>query len=175
MSKNSGPKARRPAAAGRLRAKAQDIEATRREEAIRAGRKLRIGFQVVLLALIGLLAFSLVFPTLRLYMAQQVEKEQLRAEVEAASKANEDLEAQLKRWDDPAYVEAQARQRLGFAMPGDKTFRVSDPENAPSPDVSQAPAPVEPTHLAEDDSFEEEDPWYADLWLSAVVAGNVGE
>jgi cell division protein FtsB len=128
---------------------------------------------MVVLAVIGLLAFILVFPTLRLYMSQQVQEEQLRAQVAAATKANEELEAQLKRWDDPAYVKAQARQRLSYAMPGDRTFRVSDPENAPVPSASQAPAPGPPTHLSGPDAAELPDPWYAKLWQSVVTAGNV--
>ncbi|MDR0594039.1 MAG: septum formation initiator family protein [Bifidobacteriaceae bacterium] len=174
MSNKAGPKARRPPGARRLRARAEGIEASRRQEAIQAGRRLRIGFQVVLLAVIGLLAFSLIFPTLRLYMSQQVQTQQLKAQVEAAAKVNEELEAQLKRWDDPAYVKAQARSRLGFAMPGDRTFRVSDPENAPSPAPTPAP-PGESTHLAEPDPPAQRDPWYALLWESAVIAGNAGK
>ncbi|MDR2566237.1 MAG: septum formation initiator family protein [Bifidobacteriaceae bacterium] len=172
MPNNLGPGARRPAGARRLRAKADGIEASKRLEAVQAGRRLRIGFQIVLLVMIGLLAFSLIFPTLRLYMAQQLQTAELKAQVEAASKVNEELAAQLKRWDDPAYVKAQARQRLSFAMPGDRTFRVSDPENAPvPPTASLAPAP--PTHLVQPDPPEQPDPWYAQLWESAVIAGNV--
>jgi cell division protein FtsB len=133
---------------------------------------LRIGFQIVLLVVIGLFGFSLVFPTLRLYMAQQVQTAQLKAQVEAAEKVSEELAAQLARWDDPAYVKAQARQRLSFAMPGDRTFRVSDPENAPA--ASAAPsATVAPTHPVDPAPPDQADPWYAELWESAVVAGNV--
>ncbi|MDR1634432.1 MAG: septum formation initiator family protein [Bifidobacteriaceae bacterium] len=172
MPNNSGPGARRPTGARRLRAKADGIEASKRAQAIQAGRRLRIGFQIVLLVMIGLLAFSLVFPTLRLYMAQQLQTAELKAQVEAAAEVNQELEAQLKRWQDPSYVKAQARQRLSFAMPGDRTYRVSDPENAPvTPTV--APSPAAPTHLLQPDPSEQPDPWYAQLWQSVVVAGNV--
>jgi cell division protein FtsB len=143
-------------------------------EAVRAGRRLRIGFQIVLLAVIGLLSFSLIFPTLRLYMSQQVQKERLRIEAETAAQVNEELEAQLARWDDPAFVKAQARQRLSFALPGDRTYRVSDPENAPTWSPSQAPGPTESAHLPQPEQPEERDPWYAELWESVIVAGQVG-
>ncbi|MDR1187632.1 MAG: septum formation initiator family protein [Bifidobacteriaceae bacterium] len=172
-SNKSGPGARRPGNATRLRARADGIQATKRREAVQAGRRLRIGFQIALLAVIGLLAFVLIFPTLKLYMAQQVQTEQLEAKVESAAQINEELEAQLKRWEDPAYVKAQARQRLSYAMPGDRTFRVSDPENAPAVPAARAPEPEPPTHLAESDAPEQPDPWYAQLWQSVVVAGNV--
>jgi cell division protein FtsB len=155
-----------------LRVQAEQIEAAKVREAVGARRRLRIGFQVVLLAVIGLLMFTLIFPTLRLYMAQQVERAQLRAQVEAAAARNEDLLAQLKRWEDPAFVKAQARQRLSFAMPGDRTYRVSDPGNAP-PVRSPAAPEAEPTHLGQETEDDQADPWYAELWTSVVVAGNV--
>ena len=47
-----------------------------------------------------LLAFVLVYPTLHSYLEQRVEVDQLRAQVEAARQRNEDLEADLRRWDD---------------------------------------------------------------------------
>lgn len=34
------------------------------------------------------------------------------------------LQGELARWDDPAYVKAQARARLGWVMPGDIGYRV---------------------------------------------------
>jgi cell division protein FtsB len=161
---------RRPGAAGRFRTQAEGIEESKRREALAAKRRLRVGFQIVLLAAIGVIVFTLIFPTLRLYMAQQQQEEQLRAEVAAAAQQNEDLEAALKRWEDPAYVKAQARERLGYAMPGDRTFRVSDPENAPSPEAPPQQAP-EPTHLEQDGPGAQDPPWYAKLWDSAVAAG----
>jgi cell division protein FtsB len=156
-----------------LRARADGIDAAKRQEALAAKRRLRIGFQIVMLAAIGLVAFTLIFPTLRLHMAQQVQIRDLRAQVAVAAQTSAELEAALKRWEDPAYVKAQARERLSFAMPGDRTFRVADPENAPTP--SAAPQPVsEPTHLSDDATASNTDPWYVELWESALVAGKVG-
>jgi cell division protein FtsB len=171
MQSKSRPSTRRPGAATRFRAQADGIEEVKRQEVVAAKRRLRVGFQIVILAAIGLMVFTLIFPTLRLYMSQQEQKQQLREQVAAAAQEDEELKAALKRWYDPAYVKAQARERLSYAMPGDRTFRVSDPENAPSPSAAPAPT-VEPTHLAED-AAQEEEPWYAKLWESAVIAGNV--
>lgn len=48
---------------------------------------------------------------------------------EAALEAEkQDLENQIKRWDDEAYVTAQARERLGFVFPGEQAVRVLHPE-----------------------------------------------
>ena len=90
-----------------------------------------------------LLAFVLVYPTLHSYLQQRVEVDQLRGQVEAARQRNDDLEADLERWDDPAYVTAQARERLSFVMPGEKAFRVIDPETVPdTPPAADGPASV---------------------------------
>lgn len=115
------------------------------------------------------IAFVLVFPTLRQYLDQQVQLEQLRAEVAQAEQDNEDLQAELDRWSDPAYVEAQARERLAFVMPGERALRVADPEvvpEQPAPEGPAVPAAVEP-----DDPTR---PWYAQLWDSVQVAGVAG-
>jgi cell division protein FtsB len=170
----SHPARRRPGAASRLRAQADGIEEVKRQEAAAAKRRLRIGFQIVLLAAIGLVVFTLIFPTLRLYLAQQVERADLRSQVEAAAQQNEELEAALKRWEDPAYVKAQARARLSYAMPGDRTFRVSDPENAPTPQAAPAPQSP-PAHLDSDAAAADVPPWYVNLWRSTVAAGQASQ
>lgn len=111
-----------------------------------------------------LLAFVLVYPTLHAYLEQRVEVDQLRAEVEAARERNDDLEADLARWDDDAFVRAQARERLSFVMPGEKAFRVIDPETVPdTPPAAEGPA----TALDAGSTL----PWYANVWESVEVAG----
>lgn len=113
-------------------------------------------------------AFILVFPTLRSYLNQQVQLQQSRAELAAAEQRNEDLQAELDRWSDPAYVEAQARERLAFVMPGEQALRVADPESVPAEtadeDTGDGPAvESDPTR-----------PWYAQIWDSVQVAGVAG-
>ena len=111
-----------------------------------------------------LLAFVLVYPTLHSYLQQRVEVDQLRGQVESARQRNDDLEADLKRWDDQAYVRAQARERLSFVMPGEKAFRVIDPETVPdTPPAADGPASV----LDSGSTL----PWYQNVWESVQVAG----
>ena len=38
------------------------------------------------------------------------------------------MENDIKRWDDKAYITAQARERLGFVFPGEQAVRVLHPE-----------------------------------------------
>ena len=74
------------------------------------------------------LAIALVLPSIRVYLGQQEELAQLRAERDDAQAEVDDLTAQIARWNDPAYVVAQARERLAYVLPGETPFRVIDPE-----------------------------------------------
>jgi hypothetical protein len=116
------------------------------------------------------IAFVLVFPTLRQYLDQQVQLQQLRAEVAQAEARGEDLQAELDRWSDPAYVEAQARSRLAFVMPGERALRVADPEIVP-PDAATEDEAAGPVGGETDDPTR---PWYARVWDSVQVAGAAG-
>lgn len=111
-----------------------------------------------------LLAFVLVYPTLSSYLQHRAEVDQLRSQVEAARQRNDDLAAELLRWDDEAYVRAQARERLSFVMPGEKAFRVVDPEIVPD----TAPAAEGPASVLDSGSTL---PWYATVWESVQEAG----
>lgn len=117
-------------------------------------------FSLVLLA-----AFVLVYPTLSSYLGQQAELRALRAQVAAAAARTDDLQAEKKRWDDPAYVSAQARERLGYVPKGLKPLRVVDPETV----ADTAPAADDgPSSLLDSSATQ---PWYATLWDSVEEAG----
>lgn len=51
-----------------------------------------------------------------------------------------ELNAELARWDDPDYVRAQARERLGWVMPGETGYRVIGPNGEPVGEHLQKPA-----------------------------------
>jgi cell division protein FtsB len=121
--------------------------------------------RVLVFSLVVLLAFILVSPTLHSYLQQRQDLEDLRRQVAAAKARNEDLEADLKRWDDPAYVIAQARERLSFVMPGEMAFRVQDPETVP--DTSVTTSGPAATVQGEDVT----QPWYTTVWDSVQIAG----
>jgi hypothetical protein len=76
------------------------------------------------------------------------------------------LEAERDRWRDPAYVEQQARQRLKFVKPGERSYTVLDTE--PEPGTGrQDPVPV---GSAPDDPL----PWYQTVWESTRTADAPG-
>lgn len=79
------------------------------------------GFAVTVL---GLLAAAIVIlaPGLKTLVEQRQEIARLEQQVADAQDAVDDLTEQIARWDDPAYVEAQARDRLYYVYPGDYAY-----------------------------------------------------
>jgi cell division protein FtsB len=121
--------------------------------------------RTIVLGLVLVLAFVLVYPTLHTYLRQEVELRALRDQVADARQRNEDLEAELARWDDPAYVTAQARERLSYVLPGERAYRVIDPETVQE---VEAPADRQDSPVAATTTAV---PWYTSVWDSVEVAG----
>jgi cell division protein FtsB len=83
------------------------------------------GFTIMTLAIIVLFIVVLA-PSLRIWVEQRQEIAALKAEVDAAEQALGDLENERARWDDPSYVETQARERLYYVKPGEFSYLVID-------------------------------------------------
>jgi cell division protein FtsB len=132
------------------------------DPAVARSRTNLTGRAAVLALVVCLLAISLAYP-LREYLAQRGDIGDYRSRVAAQEKSVADLRAQQKRWQDPAYVERQARARLHFVMPGETAYVVLGPEEAPAPGadgvVPSQPRPVRRS------------PWFTDLWRTVEVAG----
>ena len=118
---------------------------------------------LALAAVLGL-AFALVFPSVRVYNDQRAQNAALSAERDAAQADVDDLDAQLARWQDPAFVVVQARERLAYVYPGETPYRVVDPEVA-------RPAAVGSADAAAGGEIVEGGPWFDTLWASVEAAG----
>ena len=70
---------------------------------------------------------------------------------------------QKRRWADDAYVEAQARERFGWVMPGETSYQVIDRDGKPLERTDE---------LTDPDSVEEEvtDAWWDKVWGSVETA-----
>ncbi len=110
------------------------------------------------------LAIAVVAPSVRAYMDQQATLAELRAEADAAQTEVDDLRAEVARWDDPAFIVAQARERLAYVFPGETPYRVVDAEIINGSADGSPAAEREPAVAAGA-------PWYDRLWDSVVVAG----
>lgn len=82
-------------------------------------------FAVVLVVLV----LSFAYP-LRSWFDQRAQVAELHERTVAQQREIADLTAAIERWDDPKFVEAQARQRLRFVMPGDAPFVVVEKDEA---------------------------------------------
>ena len=129
-----------------------------------------LSWRAIVLTVVIVLALAVLMPSLRAYVRQQDELAELRAQAEVERGEVADLEAELARWDDPAYVIAQARERLGYVMPGETAYRVIDPEF-----VEPAAAAVAEDSARAGGSTTtrtgDAAPWFESLWYSFVAAG----
>lgn len=66
----------------------------------------------------------------QIWFEQQVRLAELDKEVASARATLAEAKAELERWSDRAYVEAQARERLMFVYPGDISYLVVNDVNA---------------------------------------------
>jgi cell division protein FtsB len=114
------------------------------------------GRAAILAVVLAALAIALAAP-LRQLISQRAQLSSLRDSVATQQQQLKDLQRTQKLWTDPAYVAAQARQRLHYARPGQIPFVTLSPTpTASSSAAAGAPAPDEP--------------WYAQLWSSVQRA-----
>lgn len=126
-------------------------------ESVEQRSEQRLGFTArraaVLAAVICVLTLTIAGPV-RTYFAQRTEMNQLAATEAALRRQVADLEQRKAKLGDPAYIAAQARERLGFVKPGDIPFQVQLPPSAAEPTQPGSPS-AKPAN---------NDPWYTSLW-----------
>ena len=107
----------------------------------------------ILAAVVCVLTLTIAGPV-RTYFGQRTEMKQLKATEEQLRAQIAELEQQKVKLGDPVFIAAQARERLGFVMPGEIPYQVQLPPGAAAP-----PLPgVEPATVNPDQ------PWYTALW-----------
>lgn len=117
----------------------------------------------ILLGIVVMLAVTLV-PTLRSLVQQHGDTAALQATVEQQRQTVQELERQAALWQDPAYIEVQARERLKFVRVGDRAYSVIDPSR-PSSATPAGEPPIVAAPIANESS-----PWYGQLWQSIQIA-----
>jgi cell division protein FtsB len=126
-------------------------EASRRQSALTA----RAAVLVVALAAVAL-AVALPF---KIWLSQRNDIESLSAQTQQAQHRITTLQAERERWSQPSYVEQQARQRLHYVMPGQKTYVVLGSKTS---NKNRSAAGTATTSTL---------PWYSQLWSSVEAAG----
>ena len=107
----------------------------------------------ILAAVVCVLTLTIAGPV-RTYFAQRTEMNQLKMVEEQLRSQIAELEQQKVKLADPVFIAAQARERLGFVMPGDIPYQVQLP---PAAVVEPDTDPGAPTAV-------NTDPWYTSLW-----------
>ncbi|MGN6409672.1 MAG: FtsB family cell division protein [Curtobacterium sp.] len=86
------------------------------------------GFSLLMLAIIVLFVVVLA-PSLRTLIQQQEQIAQQQREVASQKADVSQKKKDVARWDDPAYIEAQARDRLLYVYPGEESYLVMGSED----------------------------------------------
>lgn len=106
------------------------------------------GRALILAVVAATLVLTLAVPV-RGWFAQRAEIAGLRADVDAARERVAALEVETQRWDDPAFVAAEARRRLHFVLPGEVGFVTLGSAEAAAGAGGDAGSQT---------------PWYSSLW-----------
>jgi cell division protein FtsB len=120
------------------------------------------GRATVLLVVLAALALGYAYPV-RVCLSQQADIARMETAQDAQRQHIADLEAQVAKWQDDAYVVSQARSRLYMVYPGEIPLVVLWDEAGAARDAGAAPAPVKKPAA---------EPWYGRLWSSIEVANH---
>jgi hypothetical protein len=107
--------------------------------------------------------------SLRAYLQQRHDINALQTEIAQRKDHIKQLEEQTRRWEDPSYVQQQARERFGFVMPGETAYVALD-ENGER--IQTEPELTDPKSVG---SAEQPKAWWDDAWGSVLLAGDPPE
>lgn len=119
-------------------------------------------FTGIMLGLVVLGAFVLV-PSVGVYLDQRQQIAALEQAVQLGEDEVAELEAERERWADPAYITAQARERLYYVTPGEVVYLVDD-------DLPESAIPQEQRPVSEEVEETRSD-WMSQLLRSVAAAG----
>jgi len=101
--------------------------------------------------------------SLRIYFTQARDIAEVRATITARQQRIAELQGELAQWNDVDYVMTQARDRLGWVVPGEIGFRVVGPDGKPlggGAEIGTGPRPGDNAP----------DAWWSRLWGSVEAA-----
>lgn len=121
------------------------------------------GFTLVVMAIMILAVFVLA-PGIKNFVEQRAAIADLQRTVDAAKTQSQNLDEERTRWSDPAFIRAQARERLYFVMPGEVSYLVLD-------DIAVAQQAEQPAS----DTVQETPTDWAGSLLSSIAVSGLGE
>ena len=122
------------------------------------------GRALVLVLVLAVLTVSYA-SSMKAYLQQRSQIDALKTQISERESNINALEREKERWHDPAFVQAQARERLSYVMPGEKSYVVLDKDGKPL----DSEATLHDPHTL----FERTpQAWWTDAWASVQLAGN---
>lgn len=116
------------------------------------------GFIVLVVLVLAVTVSAVeIISTVRNYAISVAELHSLQREQEHLEQRKRDLDDTIHRWNDKAYITAQARERLGFVFPKEQAVRVLHPEAV----TGVVPRSFVNAQSAQSDHMPL--PWYSDL------------
>ncbi|MFD2758295.1 FtsB family cell division protein [Gulosibacter faecalis] len=116
----------------------------------------------ILLLIVLVVSVAMIVPTIQQLITQRQHITELESQIEESKQQIEQVNDEVDRWEDPAYIRAQARGRLLFVEPGDTTYVVIDDESLPA--VEDEPDVSSDLHETNTDSTE--------LFLDSLIRAN---
>lgn len=165
--------ARKPAAADRTPQQSDPVitraeqPTERRSESAsraRARRRASLTTRAIALAVVLLILTISYASSLRIYVKQRQDIAATRAQIAQSQQNIEQLSDEIARWSDPDYVRTQARDRLGWVLPGETGYRVVGPDGRPITGDAEI--------NAEQAKPKPQPAWYDRMWGSVETADN---
>ena len=128
-----------------------------------ARRRSNVTTRAIALAVVVLVLTISYASSLRIYFAQAHDIATTKQQISQSQNRIADLQSELARWNDPAYVKSQARERLGWVMPGETGYRVVE-------DNGKALGGGAEIDSSAKEAAPPEDAWWAKLWGSVEAA-----
>ena len=158
--------ARKPAATPAQEPEVVEQTITREETQLGPGARRRASLTTRAIALaVVLLVLTISYASsLRVYFKQRQDIADTRQQIINAQRSIQQLGDEITRWNDPNYVRAQARDRLGWVVPGERGYRVVGADGKPitgDTEIASSDAPTTPKQA-----------WYAKLWGTVETADN---
>lgn len=119
------------------------------------------GFTLLIMGIM-ILAVVVLAPSIKTFVEQRAQIAELQQSVDDAKADAQDLDGEQARWSDPAYIRAQARDRLYYVMPGEISYLVLNDVTVAADDDSTVSDTLQQTSTD----------WVQSLLSSVVVSGS---
>jgi len=143
--------------------------------ALRVSRLNLSSLALLAMIVIGVITLA---PRVQTWFMQRQAIFQAQSDLEQAKKEVQQMQVERKRWEDPAYIRAQARDRLYYVMPGEISYLVMDADGVDTSDTSGtvgAKMAADKNNAAITDSIYQTKNNWVDAILETVIRAGIEE